>query len=64
VLGLLGALLGNRLLSALLYEVTPTDVTTFIAVTGLLIGVAVLASLIPAMSTTRIDPVVPLRADG
>jgi len=64
VLGLLGALLGNRLLSALLYEVTPTDVTTFIAVTGLLIGVAVLASLIPAMSTTRIDPVVALRADG
>src|SRR6266513_540093 len=63
VLGLLGALLGNRLLSALLYEVTPTDVTTFIAVTGLLIGVAVLASLIPAMSTTRIDPVVALRAD-
>jgi len=64
VLGLLGALLGTRLISALLYEVTPTDVPTFIAVTGLLIGVAVLASLIPAMSTTRIDPVVGLRADG
>jgi putative ABC transport system permease protein len=63
-LGLLGALLANRLLSAMLYEVTPTDVATFAAVTGLLLGVATLAILIPARAITRIDPVIVLRADG
>jgi ABC-type antimicrobial peptide transport system permease subunit len=63
-LGLLGALLANRLLSALLYEVTPTDVATFAAVTGFLLGVATLAMLVPAQAATRIDPVIALRADG
>jgi putative ABC transport system permease protein len=60
---ILGALLANRLLGALLYGVTPTDVTTLTAVTGFLIGVAALASLIPARSTTRIDAVIALRAE-
>src|SRR5881396_2853526 len=64
VVGLLGALLANRLLVALLYDVTPTDLTTLTAVTGLLIGVAALASLIPARSSTRIDAVIALRAEG
>ncbi|HEY6157425.1 MAG TPA: ABC transporter permease [Gemmatimonadales bacterium] len=64
VVGLLGALLANRLLVAMLYEVAPTDLTTLSAVTGSLIGIALLASLIPAMSTTRIDTVIALRADG
>ncbi len=63
-LGLLGALLANRLLSAMLYEVTPTDVATFAAVTGFLLGVTTLAILIPAQATTRIDPVIVLRAEG
>ena len=63
-LGLLGALLANRLLSAMLYEVTPTDVATFAAVTGFLLGVATLAILIPARAISRIDPVIVLRAEG
>jgi ABC-type antimicrobial peptide transport system permease subunit len=63
-LGLLGALLANRLVSSMLYEVTPTDVATLAAVTGFLLGVAILAILIPAQSTTRIDPVIVLRAEG
>ncbi len=62
-LGLVGALLANRLLVALLYDVTPTDLATLTAVTGFLIGVAALASLIPAQSTTRIDAVIALRAE-
>ena len=57
------ALLANRLLQGLLYEVTPTDVATLGAVTVVLIGVSALASLIPAQATTRIDPVVALRAE-
>ena len=63
VLGLMGALLANRLLVALLYDVTPTDLATLTAVTGFLIGVAALASLIPAQATTRIDALIALRAE-
>lgn len=63
-LGLLGALLANRLLSAMLYEVTPTDIATLGAVTGLLLGVATLAILTPARAIMRIDPVIVLRAEG
>jgi putative ABC transport system permease protein len=64
VVGLVGALVTNRLLGALLYEVSPTDGVTFALVTGLLLGLAALASLIPARSSTRIDPVLALRANG
>jgi len=62
-LGLIGALLANRLLQGLLYDVTPTDLPTLGAVTGFLIVVAALASLVPARTSTRIDPVVALRAE-
>jgi len=61
VLGVFGALLANRLLVTLLYDVTPTDLATLTAVTGLLVGVAALASLIPAQSSARVDPMVALR---
>jgi hypothetical protein len=61
--GLYGALLTNRLLGAMLYEVSPTDVTTLAAVSGLLLVLAAAASLIPAQSTTRIDPTDALRAE-
>jgi putative ABC transport system permease protein len=64
VLGLLGALLANRLLATLLYEVTPTDLATLTTVTGFLFSVAALASLIPAQSATRVDAVIALRAEG
>src|SRR5437588_7002727 len=63
VLGVCGALLANRLLVTLLYDVTPTDLATLTVVTGLLVGVAALASLVPAQSTTRIDAVVALRTE-
>jgi predicted permease len=62
--GLLGALSVNRLLSGMLYEVSPTDAVTLAAVAGLLLGVATIASLIPARSSTRIDPAIALRAEG
>src|SRR5437867_6271025 len=61
VLGLCGALLANRLLVAMLYNVSPTDAVTLTLVTAALLGVAALASVIPARSSTRIDPVVALR---
>src|SRR3989475_10677950 len=61
MLGLLGALLANRLLAAMLYEVTPTDLATLTVVTGFLIGIAALASFVPAQWSTRIDAVSALR---
>jgi predicted lysophospholipase L1 biosynthesis ABC-type transport system permease subunit len=62
--GLVGAVLANRLLAAMLYEVSPTDGLTLAVVAGLLLGVAAFASAIPARSITHIDPVIALRAEG
>jgi ABC-type antimicrobial peptide transport system permease subunit len=64
IVGFVGALLANRLLVVMLYEVSPTDGLTLALVTGSLLGVAALASVIPARSSTRIDPMNAVRADG
>jgi predicted permease len=62
-LGLLGALGANRALEALLFEVSPTDVPTLGVVALTLLSVAALASLVPARTSTRIEPAVALRAE-
>jgi putative ABC transport system permease protein len=61
--GMLGALLANHLLVALLYEVSPTDGVTLAVTAGVLLTVAGLASAIPAQFSTRIDPLIALRAE-
>jgi putative ABC transport system permease protein len=61
VIGLAGAYGATRLLTGLLYQVTPTDPATFLAVAGLLVGTAVLACWLPARRATRVDPIVALR---
>jgi len=45
----------------LLFGVTPTDFTTFVAVAGMLAAVALLATLIPARRAAKVDPLVALR---
>jgi ABC-type antimicrobial peptide transport system permease subunit len=62
--GLGGALLANRLLSSMLYEVAPTDAMTLSGVTALLLGIASLASFIPARSGARVNAMDALRADS
>ncbi len=61
--GLLGAMVANRLLSALLFEVSPTDPATLGGIVLVLLAVAAMASLIPARSSTRIDPATALKAE-
>jgi putative ABC transport system permease protein len=61
--GLIGALLLGRLMSALLFAVAPTDPLTFIAVGLVLMSVAAGACFIPARRVTGIDPMLALRSE-
>ena len=60
-LGVAGALVTTRLMTAMLYGVTATDPATFGAVTILLTFIAVAACYIPARRAARLDPLVALR---
>lgn len=60
-LGLVGALGLTRLMSRLLFEVTPTDLTTFALVSAGLIVVALLACYLPARRAMKVDPLEALR---
>jgi putative ABC transport system permease protein len=62
-LGLIGALWANRLLAALLFEVSPTDPATLAGIAFVLLAVAALASILPARASTRIEPVAALKSD-
>ena len=59
--GLVGAWAVTRLMQGLLYGVAPGDPITFLAVTALLSGAALLACYIPALRAARIDPMAALR---
>jgi len=61
--GLAGALALTRVLRNHLYEIGPTDATTFVSVSLLLALVALLACLIPARRAMNVDPVVALRQE-
>jgi putative ABC transport system permease protein len=60
-IGVAAAFLLTRIMRSLLFGVSPTDVVTFIGVSILLAGIALLACLIPARRATRVDPMVALR---
>jgi putative ABC transport system permease protein len=62
-IGLLAALGLSSFLRSVLFEVKPGDPLTYIAVAAILLGVAAIATLIPARRATGVDPLVALRAD-
>jgi putative ABC transport system permease protein len=61
--GAVGAFALARMMSALLFSVTPGDPLTFGAVAGVLITVAAVSCLVPARRVTTIDPMLALRAE-
>jgi ABC-type antimicrobial peptide transport system permease subunit len=63
VVGLAGAFVLTRFMRGVLFDVAPSDPSTFILVTLALIGVAAAASYIPARRATRVDPAMALRAE-
>jgi ABC-type antimicrobial peptide transport system permease subunit len=59
--GLAGAIVAMRLMSSLLFGVSPTDPITFLTVSMLLTFVALVACYVPARRAVRADPNVALR---
>jgi putative ABC transport system permease protein len=63
VIGSFGAFWVTRVISKLLYGVTTGDPMTFAAVAAVLLGVAWVASYLPARRAARVDPVIAMRAE-
>ncbi|MFI5233746.1 MAG: ABC transporter permease [Gemmatimonadales bacterium] len=60
--GAIGGMWAGSLLTKVLYDVNPTDVTALVSAELILLTVTILASAVPALRAMRADPVVVLRA--
>ena len=60
-IGIVAALGLSRLLRTLLFEVRPTDFTSYLGATGVMIAVAIAACMVPAWRAARVDPATSLR---
>jgi ABC-type antimicrobial peptide transport system permease subunit len=48
--------------TSLLFDVRPTDPAVYAIVAALLVGVGVLAALVPARRASRVDPLIALKS--
>jgi putative ABC transport system permease protein len=62
ICGLIVAFVLTRVMASLLFGVSTTDLTTFLSIALIQLAVALLASYIPALRATQVDPVITLRA--
>jgi putative ABC transport system permease protein len=62
-LGLAGAVALSRLMSSLLFGVTATDPATYVAVSSLLLAIAMLACYLPARRAAKVDPLAALKCE-
>jgi predicted permease len=62
-IGLVVAYALTRTIASFLYEVSPTDPTTAVGVTAVLLAVAALAAFVPARRAASVDPALTLRAE-
>ena len=60
-IGVIASFALTRLMSDLLYGVSPTDAATFIVIPFVLIIVAFVSCFLPARSASRVDPIIALR---
>jgi predicted permease len=63
VIGLAGGFAGARMLRAFLFDLTPSDPVTYAGIVVVLGVTAVLASWVPGLRASRVDPVIALRAE-
>jgi putative ABC transport system permease protein len=63
LVGFAAALVIIPLMKDMLFDVSPTDPTTFIVITTVLVATAVVAAFTPARRAARVDPMHALRAD-
>ena len=63
LLGVVGSLGLSRVVAGFLWGVTPTDPATFATVAAMLLGVALVASWIPAREAARLDPLTWLKCE-
>jgi putative ABC transport system permease protein len=61
VIGFLGAAAATRLLTSMLFGVKPSDPLTYVAVVGIVLAAALIASYVPVRRAMRVDPMVALR---
>ncbi|HVJ31400.1 MAG TPA: hypothetical protein VNA66_13885, partial [Gammaproteobacteria bacterium] len=62
-LGMVAAYALTRTIASFLYDVSPTDPTTAVAVAGVLLLVAALAAFVPARRASSVNPMTALRAE-
>jgi putative ABC transport system permease protein len=63
VIGLAAAVAGSRLLTARLFEVSPTEPAVYATVTALLVVTAIAAMVVPARRAAAVDPVIALQEE-